>query len=195
MIIDLLASTSRAIGTSWIIFWSSWMCLLGRVRRGKPGANFSTSPRSTTTITRMLQTTSHQHPSRALLVDPSVTMFYYSNTSWPIMFQHCDVPKLAVVSPIFNCSNLLMFKCKSTQWCSTATPGSGQPITGPSCSQQRRKVIAITSQDLHPACALIWASMTSRCRTNCQQKPMPHHCWAGQTSKSQSYQLGTNVPQ
>ena len=187
MIIDLLASTSRAIGTSWIIFWSSWMCLLGRVRRGKPGANFSTSPRSTTTITRMLQTTSHQHPSRALLVDPSVTMFYYSNTSWPIMFQHCDVPKLAVVSPIFNCSNLLMFKCKSTQWCSTATPGSGQPITGPSCSQQRRKVIAITSQDLHPACALIWASMTSRCGTNCQQEPMPHLCWAGQTSKSQSY--------
>ena len=55
----------------------------------------------------------------------------------------------------------------------TATPGSGQPITGPSCSQQRRKVIAITSQDLHQACALIWASMTSRCRTNCQQKPMP----------------------
>ena len=98
------------------------------------------------------------------------------------MFQYCDVPKLVVVSPIFQCSNLLMFKCKSTQCIAmmfqwllspTATPGSGQPITGPSCSQQRRKVIAITSQDLHPACALIWASMTSRCRTNCQQKPMP----------------------
>ena len=185
MIIEQLALSSRAIRTTWIILWTSWMCLLGRVRRRKPGANFSTSPRSTTTITRMLQTASHQHPSRALLlVDPSVTMFYSSNTSWPIMFQYCDVPKLVVVSPIFQCSNLLMFKCKSTQWCSTATPGSGQPITGPSCSQQRRKVIAITSQDLHPACALIWASMTSRCRTNCQQKPMPHHRWAGQTSKS-----------
>ena len=187
MIIDLLTLSWKAIRTTWIILWTSWMCFLGRVRRRKPGANFSTSPRSTTTITPMLQTTSHQHPSRALLVDPSVTMFYSSNTSWPIMFQYCEVPKLVVVSPMFQSTDVqvqvdpMMF-----QWLlsSTATPGSGQPITGPSCSQQRRKVIAITSQDLHPACALIWASMTSRCRTNCQQKPMPHHRWAGQTSKS-----------
>ena len=135
MIIDLLTLSSRAIRTTWIIFGTSWMCLLGRVRRGKPGANFSTSPRSTTTITRMLQTTSHQHPSWALLFDPSVTIFYCSNTSWPIIFQYCDVPKLVVVSPIFQCSNLLMFKCKSTQWCSN---GCSHPPPPPAQGNQLR---------------------------------------------------------
>ena len=106
-----------------------------------------------------------------------------------LLFQY----ELTHYVPILRCSkasssqpNIPMFQSTDVQvqvdpmmfqWLlsPTATPGSGQPITGPSCSQQRRKVIAITSQDLHPACALIWASMTSRCGTNCQQKPIPHH--------------------